>query len=116
LQNIPRELYEAAEIDGASAWDKLVRITVPLLKPVTIYVLTISIYGGLAMFTESYMLWGGNNSPNNIGLTMVGYIYQQGIEQFNFGFGSAIGLTLLAITMLLNLIQLRFFGLFRRED
>jgi len=116
LQSIPRELYEAAEIDGASAWDKLARITVPLLRPVTIYVLTISIYGGLAMFTESYMLWAGNNSPNNIDLTMVGYIYQQGIEQFNLGFGSAIGLTLLAVTMTLNLIQLRFFGLFRRED
>lgn len=116
LQNIPDELYEAAEIDGASRWDKLFRITIPLLRPVTIYVLTISIYGGLAMFTESYMLWAGNNSPNNIGLTMVGYIYQQGIEQNDLGFGSAIGLMLLAITMTLNLIQLRFFGLFRKEE
>ncbi len=116
LQSIPEELYEAAEIDGASRWDKLFRITIPLLRPVTIYVLTISIYGGLAMFTESYMLWGGNNSPNNIGLTMVGYIYQQGIEQNNLGFASAVGLVLLAITMTLNLIQLRFFGLFRKEE
>ncbi len=41
------------------------------LKPTTVYVLTISIYAGLAMFLESYMLWAGNNSPNNIGLTIV---------------------------------------------
>lgn len=52
----------------------------PLLKPTTVYVLTISIYAGLAMFNESYMLWKGNNSPQNIGLTIVGYLYRQGIE------------------------------------
>lgn len=68
------------------------------------------------MFTESYMLWSGNKSPNNIGLTMVGYIYQQGLEQNKLGMGSAIGITLLGLTMILNLIQLKFFGLFRKED
>ena len=51
------------------------------LKPTTVYVLTISIYAGLAMFLESYMLWAGNNSPNNIGLTIVGYLYKRGIEK-----------------------------------
>ncbi|MEW9701200.1 carbohydrate ABC transporter permease [Paenibacillus sp. SI8] len=116
LQNIPTELYESAEIDGATTWTKFTRITVPLLKPVTIYVLTISVFGGLSMFIESYMLWSGNRSPNDIGLTMVGYIYQKGIEQNDFGMGSAIGLTLLAITLLLNMIQLKFFGLFNKED
>ncbi|WP_409348135.1 carbohydrate ABC transporter permease [Paenibacillus gyeongsangnamensis] len=116
LQNIPNELYESAEIDGASTFQRFWNITLPLLKPVTIYVLTISIYGGFAMFTESYMLWSGNKSPNNIGLTMVGYIYQQGLEQNKLGMGSAIGITLLGLTMILNLIQLKFFGLFRKED
>ena len=52
-----------------------------LLKPTTIYVITISIYGGMAMFTESYMLWGGNRSPNNIGTTIVGYLYRKGFEE-----------------------------------
>ncbi|MFK4304657.1 arabinosaccharide transport system permease protein [Paenibacillus sp. RC254] len=116
LQNIPPELYEAAQIDGASRFDSFWRITIPMLKPVTIYVFTISIYAGLSMFTESYMLWNGNNSPNDIGLTIVGYLYRQGLEQNSMGFGAAVGIVLLVFTLLLNLVQLKFFGLFRKED
>ncbi|MDO7907547.1 sugar ABC transporter permease [Paenibacillus sp. JX-17] len=116
LQNIPPELYEAAQIDGASRLQSLLRITIPLLRPVTIYVFTISIYAGLAMFTESFMLWNGNNSPNDIGLTIVGYLYRQGLEQNSMGFGAAVGIVLLVFALILNLIQLRFFGLFRKED
>ncbi|MGO4275222.1 carbohydrate ABC transporter permease, partial [Paenibacillus sp. TAF58] len=116
LQSIPKDYYESADIDGAGALNKFFRITVPLLKPITIYVLTISIYGGFAMFTESYMLWAGKPSPQNIGLTIVGYIYQQGFQYFNLGFGAAIGVALLAITLLINLAQLILFGLFRKEE
>ena len=116
LQSIPTELYESASIDGASPLQKFLRITMPMLKPTVIYVLTISIYGGFAMFTESYMLFAGNRSPGGIGLTIVGYLYRQGWEQNNLGFGSAIGLSLLVLVMIINVIQLRFFGLFRKED
>ena len=72
LQSISTDIYEAASIDGASKWQQFVKISFPLVKPTTVYVLTISIYAGLSMFTESYMLWKGNNSPQNIGLTIVG--------------------------------------------
>lgn len=116
LQSIPGELYESGSIDGANAMQKFWHITMPMLKPTIIYVLTISIYGGFAMFTESYMLFAGNRSPGGIGLTIVGYLYRQGWEQANLGFGAAIGLSLLAIVMIINLIQLKFFGLFGRED
>lgn len=116
LKNIPDEYYESAAIDGASAWQKFIRITVPLLKPTTIYVLTISIYAGLAMFIESMMLWNGNNSPKNIGLTIVGYLYRQGIEKNNLGYAAAVGIVLLVITMVINLAQLSFTGLFRKEE
>lgn len=116
LQSIPVELYESASIDGASPIQKFRHITMPMLKPTIIYVLTISIYGGFAMFTESYMLFSGNRSPGGIGLTIVGYLYRQGWEQNNLGFGSAIGLSLLVLVMIINIIQLRFFGLFRKED
>ena len=61
LQSIPGDYYEAASIDGATTWQKFIKITVPMLKPTIVYVLTISIYGGLAMFNESYMLYAGNN-------------------------------------------------------
>ncbi len=116
LQNIPYSLYEAAEIDGADTWKKFTQITLPLLKPITIYVLTISIYGGYSMFVESYMLFQGNKSPNDIGLTVVGYLYRSGIEKFELGFGSTIGIALLAITFTITIIQLKFFGMFKKED
>ena len=115
LQNIPNELYEAADIDGASPWQVFRRIIIPMLKPVTIYVVTISIYGGMAMFTESYMLWAGNRSPNNIGLTIVGYLYRKGFEENNMGYGSTIGITLLVIVMVVNLLQLTLNGFFKKE-
>ncbi|MFE0560466.1 carbohydrate ABC transporter permease [Paenibacillus sp. NPDC058910] len=116
LKNIPGEYYEAASIDGASAFQKFTKITMPLLKPTTIYVLTISIYAGLAMFIESMMLWNGNNSPKNIGLTIVGYLYRQGIEKNNLGYAAAVGIVLLAITMIINLTQLTLSGMFKKED
>ena len=115
LQSISQDLYESADIDGANGWQKFVHITVPLLKPTTIYVLTISIYGGLAMFLESYMLFGGINSPKNAGLTIIGLLYRNGLQKGEFGFGSAIGLTLLVITLAINLLQLTLTGFFKKE-
>lgn len=115
LQNIPKELYEAAEMDGASNFKKFFLITVPLLKPVTIYVTTISIFAGFRMFEESYALWQGN-SPSNMGLTVVGYIYKQGFQFNDMGYGSAIGVVLLIIILTVNLIQLKYTGAFKRED
>ncbi|MBP3886635.1 MAG: sugar ABC transporter permease [Cellulosilyticum sp.] len=116
LKGIDDSFYEAAEIDGASSWQKFKYITMPLLKPTSIYVLTISIYAGLAMFMESYMLWGGNSSPNNIGLTIVGYLYRRGIEKNQLGYASAVGLVLLMIALLINIIQLKLNGTFKKED
>jgi arabinosaccharide transport system permease protein len=119
LQNIPRELYEAASIDGASAWYKLFRVTLPLLKPTIIFVTTISVFGGFAMFEESYILWSGNSgggSPNNVGLTMVGYIYLKGFQGGAMGLGSAIGLILLLIVLAVSILQLNLFGFFKREE
>lgn len=115
LQSISTDLYEAASIDGANKWQQFTRISLPLLKPTTVYVLTISIYAGLAMFNESYMLWKGNNSPQNIGLTIVGYLYRQGIEKRAMGYACAVGLVLLVIVMIVNMIQLAATGTFKKE-
>lgn len=116
LKSIDGALYESAEIDGASGWQKFRFITIPLLKPTTIYVLTISVYAGLAMFMESYMLWAGPDSPNNIGLTIVGYLYKRGIARNQLGYGSAIGLVLLGIALIINVIQLILNGTFKKEE
>lgn len=115
LQAIPKDLYESASIDGAGPFKRFIYITVPLLKPVTVYVLTISIFGGFSMFTESYVFWGAN-SPADIGLTIVGYLYQQSFVNFRMGFGAAIGIVLLAIILSINLLQLKLSGQFRRGD
>ena len=116
LKSIDNEYYEAASIDGASAWQKFRTITMPLLKPTTVYVTTISVYAGLAMFTESLMMFNGNKSPQNIGLTIVGYLYRQGIEQNKLGYAAAVGIVLLVIAMVINLTQLKFSGMFKKEE
>lgn len=116
LKAIDTALYESADIDGASAWQKFRYITIPLLKPTTIYVLTISVYAGLAMFMESYMLWAGPDSPNNIGLTIVGYLYKRGIAKNQLGYGSAVGIVLLVMALLINIIQLILNGTFKKEE
>jgi arabinosaccharide transport system permease protein len=112
LQAIPDELYEAADIDGASPIQKLWRITIPLVKNTTIFVTTISIFGGLAMFEESYILWTGTASPNNAGLTIVGYLYKKGFQEGEMGMTSAIGIVLLIIVFTLNTTFLKTFGFF----
>ena len=116
LKGIDKSLYESAEIDGANSWKKFRYVTIPLLKPTTIYVLTISIYAGLAMFLESFMLWNGNSSPKNIGLTIVGYLYKRGIEKNQMGYASAVGLVLLVIALVINVIQLLLNGSFKKEE
>lgn len=116
IQGIPAEQYESADIDGANVWQKFIRITVPSLKPVIIYVVTISVYGGYAMFAESYALFGGPRSPGGIGLTLVNLIYQKGFNENNLGLGSAIGITLLLIVMVVNIIQLTLTGFFKKES
>jgi arabinosaccharide transport system permease protein len=115
LQSIPVEQYESASIDGANEWQKFLKITVPGLKPVIIYVVTISVYGGYAMFSESYLLFGPR-SPGDIGLTLVGLIYQLGFFENNLGAGSAVGITLLFIVMLINMVQLTLTGFFKKES
>jgi arabinosaccharide transport system permease protein len=112
LKAIDPGLYESAEIDGATRVQKFWYITAPLLSPTTIYVLTISIYAGLAMFMEVYMLMG-NGGPRNICLTIVGYLYRRGIERNQLGYASAVGIVLLVIALIINTTQLSITGTLR---
>lgn len=115
LQTIPADQYEAAEIDGANAWSRFIHVTLPGLKPVIIYVITITILGGFSMFTESVALWQQKN-PGDVGRTIVGYLYLIGFDRHNFGMASAIGIVLLGIVLGINLIQLTLMGFFRKEE
>lgn len=116
LQTIPKELYEAAELDGANAWERFIHVTVPCVKPTIIYVLTISIYGGLSMFAEAYTLFNSARTPGDIGATIVSYIYAQGFNRNNFSLASAAGIVLLAGVMIINVIQLRFTNSLGKEE
>ena len=116
LKAIDNSIYESADIDGANARQKFWYLTLPLIKPTTIYVITISVYAGLSMFLESFMLWNGNSSPKNIGLTIVGYLYKRGIEKNDLGYACAVGMVLMIIALAINVIQLLATGTFKKED
>src|SRR5690625_940778 len=115
IQNIPDELYESADIDGANVFQKFYNITFPLLKPIIIFVTTISIIGGFRVFEESFIFWE-TNSPGNIGLTLVAFLYQQGIQQNDMGYGSAIGVIVLMIVFIVSFINLIVTGAFKRSE
>ncbi len=116
LVNIPRELYEAASIDGASPFQMFWRITLPLLRPTTLFVVILSIIGGYQVFVEPFIIYFGGSGPGDGGLTMALLIYRTAFTSFNFGTAAAMGVILAAIIFFFSLIQFRFFGVFSRDD
>jgi len=116
LVNISRELYEAAAIDGASPLQMFWRITLPLLRPTTLFVVVLSIIGGYQVFVEPFIIYLGGAGPGDGGLTMALLIYRTAFTSFNFGTAAAMGVILATIIFVFSLIQFRFFGVFNRED
>ncbi|MEH7545473.1 carbohydrate ABC transporter permease [Neobacillus vireti] len=114
LQSIPKDLYECAEIDGASTWVKFKNITLPMVKPITTYVLTISILGGFSLFNETYVYWGAQ-SPDNIGTTFLTYIYKSAFSDGDFGYACTLGVAMFVIVVAINLIQVSVRGLFKED-
>jgi multiple sugar transport system permease protein len=110
MQGIPGSLYEAADIDGASTWTRFARITVPLLRPTTVYVVTTTTILALQMFNEPFILNAPQlppNGPNNATLTPVIYLYQKAFQQFEQGYASAIAWALFAVIFAITLIYFR---------
>lgn len=97
LQNVSRDLQEAAEVDGAGAWHRFMHVTIPAIRPVATFVVLLSIIGSFQLFELPYVLLGGGG-PDNQGLTVVMYLYQNGFETGDLGYASAIG-WLLAILL-----------------
>lgn len=116
LNNISSELYESAEVDGATGFQKFWYITAPLVKPITTFVLTISIAGGFSLFNEAYVYWPSLASPNDVGTTIVILIYRTAFLLNDFGRAAAMGIALFLIILVVNLIQLKVMGLFKKED
>lgn len=105
LQSIPKELYEAAQLDGADALRQFWYVTLPQLRPVILFVSIIVMIGSMQIFDEPQILTGGG--PANASLSVVQYLYTRGINQVRFGYASTIGVTLFAAIFILSLIQLR---------
>ncbi len=103
LQSIPTELYEAAKIDGATKWQTIRRITLPLLKPTTLFVISINSIRSFQIFTEIFTLTGGG--PANSTQTIVHYLYDVSFRKFEMGYGSAVAYILFLIIMIITLIQ-----------
>lgn len=105
---IPRDYYEAAELDGAGAWQRFRHMTLPLLKPSLFFVLVLETVKSFQAFDTIYVMTGGGPAGGSYTLTYM--IYDQGFGYFEFGYASAVGLVLLAITLTFSLIQRRFIG------
>jgi multiple sugar transport system permease protein len=110
LQDIPKTLYEAAELDGANSWQQCIYITLPLLQPVTFFVMAMGIIGTFQLFDQSYIFSGGTGGPNNATLTLVLLIYQTVFRNLQMGYGAAIAFLLAFVIIILTLIQRQFFG------
>jgi multiple sugar transport system permease protein len=110
LQDIPQTLYEAAEIDGANGWQKFMYVTIPLLKPVTFFVVAVGVIGTFQLFDQSYIFSGGTGGPNNATLTVVLLIYQSVFRNLQMGYAAAIAFLLAAVIIAITIIQRQIFG------
>ena len=116
MQTIPDMFYEAAAIDGASAWQRLRKITVPLLMPSIAFVVVILTFGGLMMFEPVYIMTGGQVSHEDKGgpagstSTVIWLIYQQGFQNFKQGYAAAVAVIWFFVMLALGLIQFWFFS------
>jgi multiple sugar transport system permease protein len=110
LQTINTEVYEAAALDGASAWQVFRKITFPLLRPGHYFVLTVGLIGALQVFDQSYIVGGSNGNPNYSTMSIVLYLYNAVFAQFRYGYAAAVGIILFLIIFGATLLQRRFFG------
>jgi multiple sugar transport system permease protein len=112
LQDIPRELYEAAAVDGANAWQRFLNVTLPGLRPVLVFVITITILREANMFGQSYIVTQG--APGEETTTAIMYIAETGLRQFNMGAAAAMSYVLTLFLMLVSIIT--FFVFREREE
>ncbi len=105
LQGVPRQLYEAVEIDGGNAWHRLRHITIPLITPTILFNLILSIIGAMQTFVQPYIMTNGG--PNNNSMLYVLYLYQKAFQQSQMGYASALAWILFVIIAVLSFIVIR---------
>ena len=109
LQTIPKDLYEAATMDGAGRWQQFWFITLPNLKPMIFFGVTLSVIGGLQLFEEPFILTGGRGGIDQSGLTSAVYLYRMAFDFNDFGGASAMSWLLFAVVAVLTWLTNRAF-------
>lgn len=109
LQTIPKDLYEAATMDGAGPLQQFFFITLPSLKPMIFFGVTLSVIGGLQLFEEPFILTGGRGGSDQSGMTTAIYLYRMAFDFNDFGAASAMSWLLFALVMLLTWLTNRAF-------
>jgi ABC-type sugar transport system permease subunit len=109
LQTIPRDLYEAATMDGAGRWQQFWHITLPNLKPMIFFGVTLSVIGGLQLFEEPFILTGGRGGAEQSGMTSAVYLYRMAFDFNDFGGASAMSWLLFAVVAVLTWMTNRAF-------
>jgi len=106
LQTVPKHYYEAADLEGATHWQKFFKITLPMINPTIFLVVILSTIGGFSLFIEPYILTGGG--PLNSTLSAVLYIYKQGFFYYHMGYSATLGLFFAVIILAVVVIQRKF--------
>lgn len=111
LQGVPNELYEAARLDGANWLQRTIRITIPLISPVTLFILITGVIGTFQLFTESYLIGGTGRgtegAPRQSLLFYAVYLYRQAFEYLDFGYASAMAWILFVIILIVTILLIR---------
>lgn len=106
LQTVPQQYYEAADLEGATHWQKFRHITLPAINPTIFMVVILSTIGGFSLFIEPYILTGGG--PLNSTLSTILYIYKQGFFYYHMGYAATLGIVFAFIILMVIVIQRRF--------
>jgi multiple sugar transport system permease protein len=113
LQAIPRQLYEAAEIEGASPWQRFRHITLPMISPVIFFSVIIGMIQGFQYFTQAYVVSRAGERTNPVGypqdslLFYLSHLYQQGFEGFHMGYAAALSWVMFLVTLACTIVFIR---------
>jgi len=107
LQNIPQTFYEAATVDGANAWQKFTRITLPLLSPTIFFQVVLGLIGVFQTFTPAFIAAGANGGPLQSGLFYMLYLYNKGFVTLRMGYASALAWILTVFILIVTIIVMR---------
>ncbi len=107
LQDVPQDLYDAAQVDGANFWHRFRHVTVPMMTPVVFFHLVTSVIGALQFFTIPYIMTGGTGFPGGSTLFYSIYLYKNAFQYFTMGYASALAWLLFTVTLVITLIIFR---------